>query len=290
MELNINLEENIADFKTLKIEELEVENLKESIEKEDRILTILEEKIVNELDIDISEIDDIEQNADGTCIITINGAKSFEYNELTGEMKKYKKPERVKVKLSMEEKNKIAEENLPLIHYVLKSLNNTGVMYDELFSVGMVGYAKALDSYDKSREVKFSTYAINCIKNEVLFFLRKENKHNQNTTSLNKILSIDKNGNNLELEEIMADDKMGDKGLEDIILEEENKQVLLKAMEYLKEEERFILIYRFGLDRGIVKTQKEIADTINMSQANVSKIQKNCLHKLKLILRKEMNQ
>lgn len=288
--MKLNIEEKIEDFKTLKIEELEVENLKESIEKEDRILTILEEKIVNELNIDISEIEDIEQNADGTCIITINGAKSFEYNELTGEMKKYKKPERTKVKLTMEEKNKIAEENLPLIHYVLKSLNNTGVMYDELFSVGMVGYAKALDSYDKSREVKFSTYAINCIKNEVLFFLRKENKHNQNTTSLNKILSIDKNGNNLELEEIMADDKMGDKGLEDIILEEENKQVLLKAMEYLKEEERFILIYRFGLDRGIIKTQKEIADTINMSQANVSKIQKNCLHKLKLILRKEMNQ
>lgn len=287
MELNINLDKNIKD---LKIIDLEVPDLKESIEKEDRILSILEEKIVNELNIDISDIDDIEQIEDGTCIITINEVKAFEYNEVTGEMKKYKKPERTKVKLTMEEKNKIAEENLPLIHYVLKSLNNTGVMYDELFSVGMVGYAKALDSYDKSREVKFSTYAINCIKNEVLFFLRKENKHNQNTTSLNKILSIDKNGNNLELEEIMADDKMGDKGLEDIILEEENKQILLKAMEYLKEEERFILIYRFGLDRGIIKTQKEIADTINMSQANVSKIQKNCLHKLKLILRKEMNQ
>lgn len=281
MELNISLNEDIT---------LKEDVLNESIKTEENVLAKLEEKVATELDIDIADIDDIEQIDDDICIITINGVKSFEYNEITGEMKKYKKPERVKLKLTMEEKNKIAEENLPLIHYVLKSLNNTGISYDELFSVGMVGYAKALDSYDKSRDVKFSTYAINCIKNEVLFFLRKENKHNQNTTSLNKILSVDKNGNNLQLEEIMADERMGEKGLEDMILEDENKKILLKAMEHLKEEERFILIYRFGLDRGIIKTQKEIADTINMSQANVSKIQKNCLHKLKLILRKEMNQ
>ena len=281
MELNISLNEDI---------ELKKDMLNESIKTEENVLAKLEEKVATELGIDIADIDDIEQLDDDICIITVNGIKSFEYNEVTGEMKRYKKPERVKVKLTMEEKNKIAEENLPLIHYVLKSLNNTGISYDELFSVGMVGYAKALDSYDKSRDVKFSTYAINCIKNEVLFFLRRENKHNQNTTSLNKILSVDKNGNNLQLEEIMADERMGEKGLEDMILEDENKKILLKAMEHLKEEERFILIYRFGLDRGIIKTQKEIADTINMSQANVSKIQKNCLHKLKLILRKEINQ
>lgn len=280
MSLEIGVNENI----NLGKDDFEV------IVKKEEVLEKLENTIATELNIDIADIDEIEQIDDENCIITINGVKMFEYNQSTGTVKKYKKPERIKVKLTMEEKNKIAEENLPLIHYVLKSLNNTGISYDELFSVGMVGYAKALDSYDKSRDVKFSTYAINCIKNEVLFFLRKENKHSMNTTSLNKILSVDKNGNDLQLEEIMADEKMGEKGLEDMILEDENRKILFKAMEHLKEEERFILIYRFGLDRGIIKTQKEIADTINMSQANVSKIQKNCLQKLKLILRKEMNQ
>ena len=165
MELNISLNEDI---------ELKEDVLNESIKTEENVLAKLEEKVATELDIDIADIDDIEQIDNDVCIITINGVKSFEYNEVTGEMKKYKKPERVKLKLTMEEKNKIAEENLPLIHYVLKSLNNTGISYDELFSVGMVGYAKALDSYDKSRDVKFSTYAINCIKNEVLFFLEKK--------------------------------------------------------------------------------------------------------------------
>ena len=67
----------------------------------------------------------------------------------------------------------------------------------------------------------------------------------------------------------------------------ENRRILLDALEYLKPEEKYILIYRFGLNNGEIKTQKEIAETIHMSQANVSKIQKNCLHKLRLILRDE---
>lgn len=247
-------------------------------------------KVFEVLNLKIDEIDKIESIDDTTYMIYINGVKLYEYNIITDEIKKYTGTVKLKQKLTTEEKNKIAEENLPLIHYVLKGLNNTRVDYDELFSVGIVGYAKALDSYDKSREVKFSTYAINCIKNEVLFFLRKENKHNANTTSLNKILSVDKNGNNLELEEIMSDGNIGEKGLEDIILEDENREILLRAMEHLKEKERYILIHRFGLDRGIVMTQKEIAEVINMSQANVSKIEKTGLHKLKLILRNNISE
>lgn len=190
--------------------------------------------------------------------------------------------------LTFAEKTKYAEENIALIHFVIKSLNATKIAYDELFSVGNVGYAKALESYDKSRNVKFATYAINCIRNEILFFLRKENKVMQNTTSLNQILSTDKNGNSLSLEETISFDNINDKSLEDIILDDENRRVLIKVLKYLKPEEQYIIVYRFGLDKGIIKTQKEIADAIKMSQANVSKIQKNCLSKLKLLLRKDI--
>lgn len=191
--------------------------------------------------------------------------------------------------LTPEEQKEIAENNLALIHYVISKLNNPVVAtYDELVSVGMVGFTKALVNFNKRKKVKFSTYAINCIKNEILYFLRKENKHCEHNTSLNTVLSTDKNGNNLQLEETLSEDEIKQKSLEDLILEEENRNILLEAMRHLKEEEQFILIYRFGLDKGIIKTQKEIADSINMSQANVSKIQKNCLNKLRLILRKEM--
>lgn len=199
-----------------------------------------------------------------------------------------RKAEPPKEPLSAMEKEIIAEENMALVHYVIKSLYSTQLEYDELFSIAIIGYAKALNSYDKSKNVKFSTYAINCIRNEIFYVLRKEKKHLENTTSLNKILSTDKNGNSLQLGDTLSEEEMNAKSLEDIILEDENRQILMKALEHLKEEERFILIYRFGLDRGITKTQKEIADAIGMSQANVSKIQKSCLSKLKLILKKEM--
>ena len=69
-------------------------------------------------------------------------------------------------------------------------------------------------------------------------------------------------------------------------MKDETRQILLKAIDELSEKERLIILYRFGLDRGIKKTQKELADEINMSQANVSKIQEKALKKLKVILKK----
>lgn len=185
-----------------------------------------------------------------------------------------------------EEKEKIAEENMALIHFVLKSIHTQNIPYEELFDAGMMGYAKALDSFDKSRKVRFSTYAINCIRNEIFFFLRKEQKHMSKTISMNTVLSTDNNGNTLELiDTIDAEDEVN--SLEHLVENSENRKILLEALEYLKPEEKYILIYRFGINNGEIKTQKEIAETIHMSQANVSKIQKNCLHKLRIILRKD---
>ena len=169
----------------------------------------------------------------------------------------------------------------------MKSLYPSQVDYEELYDVGITGYAKALVSYNKGNGAKFSTYAYNCIRNEILFFLRKEGKHINNNISLNSILSVDKNGNNLQLEDIVSDEEK-DTGLEDKILEDEQRTILLKAIDELSEKEKKIIIYRFGLDRGIKKTQKELAEETNMSQANVSKIQEKAIKKLKVILKKYM--
>lgn len=191
-------------------------------------------------------------------------------------------------KLTKRELEEYAEQHMRLIPYVLKSFYNTNIPYDELQSVGTTGYTKALVNFDKNKGVKFSTYAINCIRNEVLFFLRKENKHMKNTTSLNTILATDKNGAQLELEEIVSIDELNGKSLEDNILEDETRQILLKAIDELSEKEKLIIIYRFGLNKGIKKTQKALAEETNMSQANVSKIEEKAIKKLKGILKKYM--
>lgn len=233
---------------------------------------------------DIVEINEIENNL--IEVITCKGIKYIVSSIENKIISKEKLQTHVVEHLSAEEKEKIAEENIALIHYVLKSIHTQNIPYEELVDAGYMGYAKALDSYDKGRNVKFSTYAINCIRNEIFFFLRKEQKHLSKTISMNTILSTDNNGNTLELiDTIDAEDEA--KSLEHVIENSANRRILLDALEYLKPEEKYILIYRFGLNKGEIKTQKEIAETIHMSQANVSKIQKNCLHKLRLILRKE---
>lgn len=189
---------------------------------------------------------------------------------------------------TVEEKNKIAEENLKLIHYVLKSFSNTGIDYDELESIGYLGFAKALNSFDKMKGIRFSTYAINCIVNEILFFLRKEKKH-INNYSLNKELQVDNKGNVLTLEDTIEDTKFSEIGIDYNIMKEEEKQILLKAIKKLDDDEQYIMLYRYGVGGYKAKTQKQLAEELKMSQANISKIQRSCLRKLRFILQKEAN-
>lgn len=191
--------------------------------------------------------------------------------------------------LNEEEKNQIAEENYSLVFYVVKMFQNSGIPYDELASIAIVGYAKALNAFDTERNVKFSTYAINCIRNEILFFLRKEKGHMRNNVSMNTVLSMDKNGNNLSLEDTVSEQDGNRPSLEEDIMVADDVKFLRFALEHLTPKEQYIVTYRYGIDRGIIKTQKEIASHIGMSQANVSKMEKNILDKVKKILKEKYN-
>ncbi|MBP1308775.1 RNA polymerase sporulation-specific sigma factor [Paenibacillus sp. 1182] len=193
--------------------------------------------------------------------------------------------EYVKLPLTDAEKDKYAREDESLVFYVVKMFENSGVDYDELVSIAMVGFAKALHAFDKNRLVKFSTYSINCIRNEILFFLRKERNHVKNSISMNCVLSVDKNGNSLSLEDTVSTLDKDERSVEDNIVLSDEIKLLRSALSDLSDKEQYIITYRYGLDRGITKTQREIADTIGMSQANVSKIEKNILDKVKKILK-----
>jgi RNA polymerase sporulation-specific sigma factor len=197
--------------------------------------------------------------------------------------------EYVKLPLTYEEKDRYARENDSLVFYVVKMFQNSSVDYDELVSIAMVGFAKALHAFDKNRNVKFSTYSINCIKNEILFFLRKERNHVKNSVSMNSVLSVDKNGNSLSLEDTVSTLDNDERSVEDGIVLSDEIKLLHSALQDLSEKEQYIITYRYGLDRGITKTQREIADAIGMSQANVSKIEKNILDKVKKILKDRFN-
>ena len=177
----------------------------------------------------------------------------------------------------------LSKDNEKLVYYVTNKFQSFRQMIqlDELADAGMLGYAKAIASYDPDRGVKFSTFAINCIKNEISFAIRKERRHYDKDISINYIAHENKNGRGLIIEDSIACD--GPTPQDDI-----NNTVLQKAirecLNRLSAMEKYVVVYRFGLDRGITLTQKDIAELVDMSQANISKIERNCTEKLGDIL------
>ena len=118
--------------------------------------------------------------------------------------------------LTDEDKNRLAEENMSLVQYVVKRFINTGIDYDELFSVALMGYVKAINSYNPTRvtkqgkPIKFSTFAYRCIENEIFYFIRNDKKVREKTVSLQTTLSTDKNGNTLDLDSTLNTENKGE--------------------------------------------------------------------------------
>ena len=187
--------------------------------------------------------------------------------------------------LTPEEKNKLAEENFNIIHYVAKSFSNTGLGHDELVSIGSVGFVKALNTYSEKKGAKFSTYAIICVKNEILHFLRREKKHVDNTVLSGNVMYSDGEGGVLTIEDTLSN-KMNDEAfVEDVILLNEDIEILMNAIRKLSKRDQFIIINRYGIGGRKVMTQEEIGETLGMSQANVSKLEQNIIKELNSLLK-----
>ena len=185
--------------------------------------------------------------------------------------------------IDSEERRRLAEENINVVYHTAKGFSNTIIDMDELISIALLGYAKALDSYRIDKNTKFSTYAINCIRNEILYILKKEMKHRIHNESLSKVISVDKNGNNLQLEDILLSmEDMKNQGLESQLVTSEKNDKLKQVIETeLTERERYVICHRFELYGAKLKTQSEIAKEMQMSQANISKIEKSVLKKMR---------
>lgn len=214
---------------------------------------------------------------------------NFSYSSIDDSI--YEIPDSIKTKkqyLTEEEKTQYYLENKRLINFALKKINRPdGVEFHELEDVGTFGFVKALNTFDLSNGTKFSTYAVKCVLNEVYYFLRKEQRHLAMEDSMDKVLTSDNQGNALTLEDTISS-TMADKDrtTEQKMLQEELRKTLLDCLSYLPDDEQYLIIYRYGLDNNIILTQTEIAETLNMSQANISKLEKTCLKKLRTILKR----
>lgn len=178
-------------------------------------------------------------------------------------------------------KNTLIEHNLRLVVYIAKRFDNSGVDIDDLISIGSIGLIKAVNNYSAEKNIKLATFASRCIENEILMHLRKTQK-NKGEVSLDEPLNVDNEGNLLVLSDVLGTEP--DTLYKDLEMNAE-KEVLLKIFFRLPERERKIVEMRFGLFDKEEKTQKEIADIMNISQSYISRLEKKIMLKLK----KEMN-
>ncbi len=179
-------------------------------------------------------------------------------------------------------KTVLIERNLRLVVYIGRKFENTGINIDDLVSIGTIGLIKAVNTFNPHKNIKLATYASKCIENEILMFLRRNNKIRAEV-SFDEPLNIDWDGNELLLSDVLGTEN-------DIIqkkLEKEvDKKLLYLAIEKLDSRGKKIMQLRFGLNNSQEKTQKEVAERLGISQSYISRLEKRIIKRLEREIKK----
>lgn len=178
---------------------------------------------------------------------------------------------------SHEARNKLIVYNIRLVLYeVIHRFEKVDYDKRELVSIGIMGLIKAINTYDISKNIKFSTYATRCIDNEILMFLRKLKKE-QKVESIDRIVFYGKDSSELKLEDKLCDDS-------DLVEDYERNEIHNIIRELVKElpyRDREIVMLYFGFYNNRIYNQEEIADRLNISRSYVSRLIKENVIKMR---------
>lgn len=176
----------------------------------------------------------------------------------------------------------LIEHNLRLVVYIAKKFDNTGIGVEDLISIGTIGLIKAINTFNPTKNIKLATYASRCIENEILMYLRRNNK-TKLEVSIDEPLNVDWDGNELLLSDILGTEH---DTVSQHLEEEVNRSLLYSAMAKLTPRERELMEMRFGLKNGKEMTQKEVADKLGISQSYISRLEKRIITRLQREMRK----
>ncbi len=176
-----------------------------------------------------------------------------------------------------EAREELIVHNLRLVVYIAKKFENTGIPIEDLISIGTLGLIKSVNTFRISKNIKLATYASRCIENEILMYLRKTNSM-KTEVSYYEPLNIDWDGNELLLSDVLGSEP--DEIYRDIEADDERSR-LYRAINSLGERERMIMTMRFGIGGGKEYTQKEVADSLGISQSYISRLEKRIIEKIK---------
>lgn len=171
----------------------------------------------------------------------------------------------------------LIERNLRLVVYIARKFENTGINIEDLISIGTIGLIKAVNTFNPEKKIKLATYASRCIENEILMYLRRNNR-TRSEISFDEPLNVDWDGNELLLSDVLGTEfDLITKDLESKV----DKELLKNALKGLTVREKQIMELRFGLEGKENKTQKDVADLLGISQSYISRLEKKIIKRLK---------
>ena len=178
----------------------------------------------------------------------------------------------------LQAKHILIEHNLRLVAHVIKKYQSSDDDIEDLISIGTIGLIKSVMTFNSEKGNRLAAYASKCIDNEILMYLRSKKKTNKEV-SLYEPLGIDKEGNEIQLYDII---ETNEDDASDRIVLKQNIQKLYEELEsLLTPRERLVLKMRYGLYNGEEYTQREVARQLGISRSYVSRIEKRAIQKLR---------
>ena len=177
----------------------------------------------------------------------------------------------------IEARNTLVEHNLRLVAHIMKKYYSQTADQEDLISIGTIGLIKGVSTFDASKGARLATYAARCVENEILMYFRSQRKSAQDV-SLSDYIETGAEGAPLELMDVLSEDC-------DLLEEVSGRETvarLRQAVERcLSEQERQVVVLRYGLGGGTPLRQRQVAERLGISRSYISRIEKRALGKLR---------
>ncbi len=180
----------------------------------------------------------------------------------------------------LEARNILIERNLRLVAHIMKKYYAQTADQEDLISIGTIGLIKGITTFDPSKGARLATYAARCVENEILMHFRAQRKSSHDV-SLSDYIETGNDGAALSLMDVVGED-------EDLTEQLSNREQLQQVRRLvdtcLTEQERQVIVLRYGLQDNKPQRQREVAKIVGISRSYVSRIEKRALEKLRQAL------
>ena len=167
----------------------------------------------------------------------------------------------------LEARNILIERNLRLVAHIMKKYYAQTSDQEDLISIGTIGLIKAVSTFDASKGARLATYAARCVENEILMYFRSMRKSAQDV-SLSDYIETGSDGAALALMDVVSEDA---DLLEQVTTREAVRQLRIVLETCLTDQERQVIVLRYGLDGEKPKRQREVAQVCGISRSYISR-------------------